>query len=123
MVPAGYHEKRIVHRDLKPANVKIRPDGNVKVLDFGLAKVRDAEAVGVDQSDSPRFVFNGRPRRISVFNDSGQQMTIKNLSGSSMFYQIMTLTGGDVVLRTGKSFATFIWDASTYGQWILESTN
>jgi len=55
------HGQGIVHRDFKPANIKISPEGNIRVLDFGLAKGFGA-ALEITESESMRSAFDGTLR-------------------------------------------------------------
>jgi serine/threonine protein kinase/Tol biopolymer transport system component len=76
------HENGIIHRDLKPANIKVRSDGTVKVLDFGLAKaLADDVAVG-DVSLSPT-ITSPALTRMGVILGTGAYMSPEQARGKT----------------------------------------
>jgi serine/threonine-protein kinase len=75
------HEKGVIHRDLKPANVKLRPDGTVKVLDFGLAKALDPASIGGDLSQSPTLTSPAAVTRMGVILGTAAYMSPEQAKG------------------------------------------
>src|SRR5580765_720100 len=75
------HEKGVIHRDLKPANVKLRPDGTVKVLDFGLAKALDPASISGDTSQSPTLTSPAAMTRMGVILGTAAYMSPEQAKG------------------------------------------
>ena len=67
------HEAGIIHRDIKPENIMLRPDGYVKVLDFGLAKLIEASSVP-DDSTTQTGMIMGTPSYMSPEQARGQKV-------------------------------------------------
>jgi serine/threonine-protein kinase len=76
------HERGIIHRDLKPANIKLRPDGTVKVLDFGLAKALEPmSAAGMDATASPTITSPAMMTGVGVLLGTAAYMSPEQARG------------------------------------------
>jgi serine/threonine-protein kinase len=76
------HERAIIHRDLKPANIKVTPEGQVKVLDFGLAKALEGADSAEDISKSPTISMAAT--RAGVILGTAAYMSPEQAKGKSV---------------------------------------
>ena len=75
------HEQGVIHRDLKPANIKVKADGTVKVLDFGLAKAFQPEASDASASLSPTISLTAAATQMGMVIGTAAYMAPEQAKG------------------------------------------
>jgi serine/threonine-protein kinase len=78
------HEHGIIHRDLKPANIKVRSDGTVKVLDFGLAKAMEPSGSAPNVSQLPTITTPAMMTRAGVILGTAAYMAPEQAKGKPL---------------------------------------
>ena len=104
------HEKGIVHRDLKPANVKITPEGNVKVLDFGLAKAME-ESPGQSASSNSPTLMSMAATNAGMILGTASYMAPEQAKGRSVDRRADIWAFGVVLYETLTGRMMFIGDS------------
>ena len=99
------HEAGVIHRDLKPANIKLRDDGTVKVLDFGLAKAMEPEQTEANKANSPTMSMTAAATQAGFILGTAAYMSPEQARGAVVGRKADIWVFGVVLLEmlTGRS--------------------